>query len=266
MVGLITKKHKGLGGKESLLLLSLARKGKKIFTIGDAGKIVKKPKKTVFSLARKGWILRLKRGLYALVPLEIGPKGASAFTVHNFVIASCLTKPYYVGYWTALNYYGLTDQVPRTVFVAALKPKKSVKILSTEFCFVKLVKKKFFGFKRIRIGECVVNISSKEKTIADCLDHPEHSAGIEEVAKAIFFNYNELDIERIEAYLVKMNNLTAVKRLGFILDSCNLDYRVKSSLSRGFGLLDTLSPKKGPYCKKWLLLINKEINPKKWFY
>jgi len=262
-----TTKYKGLTEKESFLLRSLAREDKKIFTIKDAEAFIENPKKVIHSLSKKGWILGLKRGMYAIVPLEIGPKGADAFTIHDFVIASHLAEPYYIGYWSALNYHGLTDEIPRTVFIATLKPKKSLKILYSEFYFVKLTEKKFFGYRKTGIEGEKINISDREKTIADCLDHPEHAGGIEEVARSIYFNHKEIDFGKVEKYIAKMGNLTALKRLGYITEACGIEYKIKTKkLSKGYGLLDTLSPKEGTYDRKWKLLINKEISPKRWMY
>lgn len=266
MKGLTTKEYKGLGDKESFLLRSLARKDKEIFTIEDAKEIIESPKKVVHALSKKGWILHLKRGLYAIVPLDIGPRGADAFTIHDFVIASHLVEPYYVGYWSALNYHGLTDEIPRTVFIATQKAKKPLRILYSDFYFVKLTNKKFFGFEVIEIDRRKVNMSNKEKTIADCLDHPEHAGGIEEVARSIFFNQEEIAFEAIEGDLLKMGNMTAMKRFGYILDACNIEHEIKVNLSKGFGLLDPLSPREGYYDKKWLLLINRRIRPERWMY
>ena len=264
---LSTKKYKGLSKREAYLLRSLARMDKKIFSIEDAKSIIKNPNKILFNLSRKGWILRLKRGLYVLVPLEIGPKGADAYIIHDFLIVPHLVNPYYIGYWSALNYYGFTDQIPRTTFVATLNPKKPLRILSSEFYFVKISSNKFFGLKKIRVEGEQINISNKEKTIADCLDHPEHAGGIEEVAKAIYFNHKEIDLEKVERYLIKMDNLTAIKRFGYILDVCKIKYQIKTRrISKGYSLFDPLSPKKGIYNKKWMLIINKEINPEGWMY
>ncbi|NCN38888.1 MAG: hypothetical protein GW914_00725, partial [Candidatus Aenigmarchaeota archaeon] len=184
-----------------------------------------------------------------------------------FRIASNLAKPYYIGYWSALNYHGLTDEIPSTVFVAGLEAKKPIKILYSDFYFVKLVKKKFFGFEAITVDGAEVNISNKEKTIADCLDHPEHGGGIDEIAKSLFFSHKEIDLKRVEKYLIRMENLTALKRFGFMLDVCGIGHDVDASgIPNSFSLLDPLSPKKGRYNKKWFLLINKEINPESWMY
>ena len=264
---LSTRKYKGLGRKESFLLLSLARKDKKIFTIKDAKEISKNPQKILYSLSKKRWILHLKRGLYATVPMDIGPKGADAFIIHDFNIASNLVRPYYIGYWSALNYHGLTDEIPNTVFIASLEAKKPLKILYSRFYFVKLIKRKFFGFRKFKVEGEEVNISNKEKTIADCLDHPEHAGGIDEIGRSIFFNHKELDFSVVENYLMKIDNLTAIKRFGYILEACNLGYKVNTSkISKTFSLLDPLSPKRGTYNKKWFLIINRKINPESWMY
>ena len=98
------------------------------------------PYGTLHNLKRKKWILAIKGGLYAIVPLEIGVKGAESFIVHDFVIASYLTSPYYVGMWSALNYHGLSDQIPATVFVCTPKAKKPVRVLQAKFVFVQLRK------------------------------------------------------------------------------------------------------------------------------
>lgn len=269
---LITTKHRELGRKESYLLLSLARAGKKIFTIGDAKKVIPRPKKIIHSLAKKRWILPLKRGLYALVPLEAGLKGADAFIIHDFVIASCLETPYYIGFWSALNYHGLTDEIPRTVFMATLKAKKPVKILTSEFYFVKLSKRKFFGYEKIEVEGKKVNVSDMNKTVADCLDHPEHAGGIGEIARSIFFNHEQLDFEKIRDYALRAGNSAILKRLGFILEKTGLLSRYDKifdgiDLPKSYSLLDILSPKKkGSYNKKWFLIENATIDKRGWMY
>ncbi|NIA30540.1 MAG: hypothetical protein GWP06_11590 [Actinobacteria bacterium] len=133
----------------------------------------------------KKWVLKLKRGLYIIVPLDIGVKGADSFIMHNFVIASKLVEPFYIGYWSALNYYGFSDQIPQATFIATTKAKKGLEILNTSYLFVQGSKTKFFGSCDIEIDGEIVKISDKNNTIADCLDHPKHGSGIDEIARSI---------------------------------------------------------------------------------
>lgn len=264
--------RRGLSNKESFLLSTLARKDKPIFSINDARKVLKGDvRKTLSSLKEKKWILPLKRGLYVIVPLEIGIEGSEALILHNFVIASHLVKPYYIGYWSALNHHGLTDQIPSTTFIATKKPKNPLEILGNEFYFVTLVEHKFFGFETEKINENEVLISDKNKTIVDSLDHPEYVGGIENVAKAIFFYHEELDFEKVREYGIRMKNFTIFKRLGHILDVSGLSEKYENVLKgvkllKGFSLLDPLSPRKGKYSRKWGLLINVELKPERWMY
>ncbi len=272
-MALTTEQYReGLTKKESFLISSLSRKGKKIFTTEDAKAISgEQTVKMLMNLVKKKWVLKLKRGLYIIVPLDIGVKGADSFIMHNFVIASKLVEPYYIGYWSALNYYGFSDQIPQATFIATTKAKKGLEILNTSYLFVQMNKSKFFGSCDIEIDGEKVKISDKNKTIADCLDHPEHGGGIDEIARSIYFSIKEIDIKKIIRYAQKMGNITIIKRLGYILDTCGLieKHRMmfdKIKLSRGYSLLDPASPKKGKYNEKWMLLINRNINPQRWMY
>ena len=149
-----------------------------------------------------------------MVPLDVGVEGADVFVVHNFVIASLLVEPYYIGYWSALNYHGLTEQIPRTTFVATTRAKHSLQVLDSEYYFVKLTQNKFFGWQNVEIEDHALQMSNPEKTVADCLDHPEHCGGIEQVARAVYFSHQEIKLKHVVDCAKRMGNLTVLKRLG----------------------------------------------------
>jgi len=266
------KYRKGLSKKESFLLAELARQDKNIFTVKQAKKILnEEPYVTLHSLKEKKWILGIKAGLYAIVPLDIGVRGADSFIVHDFIIASHLVRPYYIGFWSALNYHGLSDQIPSSVFIATQKAKKPLTVLNTEFVFVQLNKERFFGVEKTEIDRGKINISNINKTIADCLDHPEHSGGIEEIARSIYFSHKELDFKKIKQYAFKMRNIAILKRLGYVLEKIKIDEGYKDTfkdvkLTKGYPKLDTIGRAKGKYNERWKLLINVEIDSSRWMY
>ena len=255
---------------EAYLLSVLAGEDRTIFTIDDVRKIIARDaRKTMHSLAQKKWVLPLKRGLYTIVPLDIGVKGADHFAVHEFVVAAHLVEPYYIGFWSALNYHGLTDQIPRTVFVATTRAKMKLNILANTFYFVKLSPHKFFGFFQEEVAGTTVLISDPAKTIADCLDHPEHAGGIEEVAQALYFSHQELDFATIKEYAERMRNSAIFKRLGWCLERTGLLDRYEFvfsgvRLGSGYSKLAPLAPPRGKHDRKWGLLINYEIDPQRW--
>jgi predicted transcriptional regulator of viral defense system len=263
---------KGLTQRESLLISALARQDRKIFSTEDARAVTEgDAKKMMSSLIKKKWVLPLRRGLYAIVPLDVGVKGADSFILHNFVIASRLVEPYYIAYWSALNHHGLSEQIPRTTFIATTKPKMPLTILDSDYYFVAIEKRKFFGSQEIEIEDWKVSISTPEKTIADCLDHPEHSGGIDEVAKAIYFNHKDFDLAKVYEFAKRMENLTILKRLGYILETANLldtykDVFKRFTPSKGYPALDPISPRKGRHNSRWSLLVNFELDPQRWMY
>ena len=272
-MGLSTDDYrKGLGKKESLLVSSFARDDKLIFTTEEAKALIgQNAKNTIYNLVKKKWILQLKKGLYIIVPLDIGVKGADSFIMHNFIIASKLAEHYYIGYWSALNHYGFSDQIPASTFIATPQAKKGLKIIDASYIFVQVSESRFFGISEIEIESEKIRISDKNKTIADCLDHPGHGGGIDEIARSIYFSIEEIDIKKIVKYAQKMGNIAIIKRLGYILDTCGLieQYRTifdKIELSKGYSLFDPISPKKGRHDKNWILLINRDIDPERWMY
>lgn len=264
--------RKGLTNRESFFLSHLARMGKQVFTSaevratlpGDAVKVMA-------SLIRKKWVLPLKKGLYVVVPLEVGVRGAEAFTVHSFVVASYLVEPYSIGYWSALNYHGLSDQIPVDTFVQTTKAKKPVRFLNSSIIFVQLRPDKIFGAEEIEIDGRRIRITDPEKTVADCLDHPEHAGGTEEVARSLYFSHKDLDFPKIREYALRMGNMTLFKRLGYFLERTGLlgeyaEILDGVTLSKGYSILDPLGPRRGRHNDRWGLLVNTEIDAARWIY
>jgi predicted transcriptional regulator of viral defense system len=135
--------------------------------------------------------------LNVIVSLDVEVKGADSFIVHNFVIASNLAKPYYIGFCSALNYHGLSDQIPSTTFIATTQAKKPLRILDVEYHFARLERNKFFGIMEIEIEDSRLQVSDPEKTIVDCLNPSKHAGGIDEVTRS----RNRLKVWKISPFL-----------------------------------------------------------------
>ena len=115
------------GGTHSVhFLKALVEEGRIVFTTCEARQIAEKsgiPEGYVTNLlmlmVRNGWLIRLKRSLYA----RSGPAFGDV-QVHSFAIATCLVTPSAVSHWSALHHHGLTEQIP--LVVTAFTPKKVV--------------------------------------------------------------------------------------------------------------------------------------------
>lgn len=254
-------KRKGLSERESYLLSYLSEKRKSIFSLHDVMTVLRcsydNAKVIADRLKKKKWIIRVAKGKYLIVPLAAGVKGE--YIEHEFVLASLIAEPCYIAYWTALNHYGFTEQVPGTVFVATKKKVNDREIFGAKYKFVFVSAHKFFGFREIPISSYKVKISDEEKTIIDCLDKPRYCGGIEEVVKSVHYAKDEIDFAKLATYALKMKNNAVVKRLGFILDFLGLESNAKSlekKISASYSILDPTKEKKGKLNSKWKLLIN----------
>jgi predicted transcriptional regulator of viral defense system len=86
---------------------------KKVFTIEDVLSTTNIQKEVLWvilsRLEKKGWIECIEKGKYMIIPLG-AEKGK--YTLNEFIIGALLVNPYCVAYWSALNFYGLTEQIP----------------------------------------------------------------------------------------------------------------------------------------------------------
>jgi predicted transcriptional regulator of viral defense system len=262
----IASKSRSLGSTGSYLLSTAAEQGEKILTVSEAQRLLGSTSNaTAFllhDLANKGWLRRLERGKYLILPLEAGMSGR--YTEHEFIIASGLVSPYYIGYWTALNHYGYTEQLSATVFVATPKRKLPVRIGGVTYRFVNLSQAKFFGWREGSMEGHPFLISDREKTVLDCLDRPDLCGGIVEAAKGLWYGFRqkELDTGRISSYIERMDNGTLLKRIGYlceVLQPADLGQTIedwRQRLPEGMSLLDPSLPASGRYNRRWRLRLN----------
>jgi predicted transcriptional regulator of viral defense system len=214
-------------------------------------------------LQSKGWIRRIRRGRFAVVPLSSGEDRSPQ--LHEFVVAMELASPAAIAYWSALNHHGMTEQLPRTVFVATDHPvrRKPGEVLGVNYKIVSLRPGKFFGTIKDWIGEVPFIITDREKTIIDGLDLPQYVGGVSEIAKALTGAWKTLDEKKLRKYAAKIGNSAVAKRLGFIMETLGQGdvkaLRRAIPLAPGFSPLDPTMPKRGKYNRRWGLLINVEI-------
>ena len=216
-------------------------------------------------LQSKGWIRRILRGRFAVVPLSSGVDRSPQ--LHEFVVAMELVSPAVIAYWSALNHHGMTEQLSRTVFVATDHPvrRQPEDVLGVTYKIVSLKPDKFFGITKDWIDEIPFSVTDQEKTIIDGLDLPQYVGGVSEIAKALIGFWKLLDEKKLRKYAANIGNSAVGKRLGFIMETLGLGdveaLRTEIPRAPGFSSLDPTMPKHGKYNRKWGLLINAEIQP-----
>lgn len=257
-----------LSNAEASFLATLAAAGRNIFTIQDAYDVLGKGRPARDSLERlvhKGWLQRIEQGTYLIIPLEAGPE--RNWTDDAFVIARHLVEPGIIAYWSALNHWNLTEQVPRVTYVqtTARKGNRKPIVLGMQFHIVRIKGRRLFGTSEFCVGESAVEVTDCEKTIIDCLDRPDLSGGVAELAKALQEGDGEFDWERTTRYLRRFASGAVVKRLGFLVEAVNLRHAPKADvveqwqqlLTAGISKLDP-SSRREPHriATRWRVAVN----------
>ena len=254
---------RSLSDREARLLSALAAAGRTIFTIeearrtsgGDGADVAR----LLYRLATKRWVQRLERGKYRLIPLEAGPE--AHWAEHEYLVAAALVQPYYLGYATALNYYGYSERQPRPVWIVTTRRKRPLTIEGLTYRFVTLSEHKFFGYTTIQLLDSLVQIAEREKAIVDGFDHPEYCGGVTEPAKGLWFGSDELDLDRLVEYSRRLGNRAAMRRLGFWLERLGMGQegllqRLEAPEDRNYVLLDPRGPHDGVRDARWRLIVN----------
>ena len=214
-------------------------------------------------LQSKGWIRRIRRGRFAVIPLSSGEDRSPQ--LHEFVVAMELVSPAVIAYWSALNHHGMTEQLPRTVFVATDHPvrRQPGDVLGVTYKIVSLKPDKVFGVMKEWIDEIPFSVTDREKTIIDGLDLPQYVGGVSEIIKALTGFWKMLDEKKLRKYAAKIGNSAVAKRLGFMMETLALGnveaFRTEVPRAPGFSSLDPTMPKHGKYNRRWGLLVNAEI-------
>jgi len=219
-------------------------------------------------LANSGWVVRLRKGLYALSSTVPGVMPA-----HEFEVAMALAAPAAISHWSALHHHGLTEQVPRQVFVLTTtgsripradssqdeRAGKGRRIGDATYQFIQVGAERFFGTEEVWVGDARVTITDPERTLLDGLCRPQHCGDLAEVLHGFAVRGDELDLERIAAYAVRLDAAT-VKRLGWVLErqgvaAARLERLLRFPI-KGYRILDPTGPRKGHCDRRWMIQEN----------
>lgn len=259
----------GLGKTSSQLLVTLAGRGQRLFTTGQAREVVggsmASTRKLLHDMVQRGWLYALGRGRYLIIPLEAGPH--REYAAHEFLVAAHLCPGSYIAYWTALHYHNLTEQIPTSVFAATTRRCPTAEIAGVRYIFVTLRPYKVFAQQTIWVEGQAVAVSNVEKTLVDALDHPEHCGGIVEVAKGLHTAWFEgrIELDRLTTYARQMGNRAILKRLGYLAERLELPAGEllstwQQEISPGYALLDPSRTAAGIRNRRWQVQANVAVD------
>jgi predicted transcriptional regulator of viral defense system len=252
------------------LLETLHREFASAFTVAEAadalGFDVAKAHQMLSYLSRRGWLARVRRGLYVAVPLEARVSGQ--WREDAWIVAAKTFDPCYVGGWSACGYWGLTEQLFRTVVVITTRRVRDRRptLQDTPFMVKTIQERHFFGTRTAWRGESQVAVSDPTRTVVDVLDDPRLGGGIQHVAAvlAAYLTSEHRADDVLVDYASRIGNRPVFKRLGYltevlVLDGGGLVARCHERLSTGVTLLDPSGPRQGEIDRRWGLRVNTSV-------
>ena len=268
-----TRTKRSLVGIELVRLL--AYEGDRIFTTDRARELAPRVglkdaylAESLHHLRRNNWIVPLRRGLHALSSTVPGVAAA-----HEFEIGTALVDPAMISHWSAFSHHGLTEQVPRDVFVTTTRgawtPRPgrdpggreggAHRVGATRYRFVRTNADRFFGSKRVWVGDARVPFTDLERTLLDGLSTPQHCGDFSEVLHAFREGLDRVDLARLIEYAIRLGVATA-KRLGWVLEAQGVgpsELGDLASLPAGsYHRLDPTGPREGPRNRRWMIQEN----------
>ena len=221
-------------------------------------------KELLSDMVKRGLLMRLKKGLYHIIPFEKDPE---SYMPDWHLIAGHLVKgaDHYIGYYSALQIHNLITQpsLKEQIVVAKQIRPSTIKIKDVDFQFIYHNEKHFFGAKKIWIDSFnKVLCSDLEKTFIDCLFKPDYAGGIVEIARAIYTSKDKIKFNKLLEYAERFKSQAVIKRLGFLLEMLEIKTDIIPKLNKlktaSYVLLDTELPKSGKMISRWSIQQNLE--------
>ena len=217
-------------------------------------------------LGKRGWLARVRRGLYTLVPLGAGEP--AEWREDPWIVAAKALAPCYIGGWSACEHWELTEQIFRDVVVVTGRSVRSsnLEIQGTAFRLKSLPTTRHFGTRNIWKARVRVAVSDPTRTIIDVLDDPSIGGGIRHIAEVVdaYFASEHRDDGRLVEYTSRRGNRTVFKRLGYLVEALGVEadtlvHACRAGMSAGLSLLDPSSRRKSRVSKRWNLRVNADV-------
>ena len=257
----------GVSGRRRRQLMLLNRAFEGPFDANRASSVlgldVKSTRRVLASLAEGGWLARVRHGWYTGVPIEASKPGD--WREDPWVVAATLFSPGYVGGWSAIEHWGLSDQIFSVVYYVAghrVAPTRQT-VQGTRFLIRKVSERDLFGARRVWRQRTAIDVSDPHRTVVDVLDVPSSAGGIMHASEVLtaYFESDYADESKLMEYGDRLGRGTIFKRLGFLVERGGLtDKRFVEAcrvrITKGISRLDPNGPPGGRIVSTWNLRVN----------
>lgn len=270
MININIHSTKTLGPRTALLFTKLHDQGRLIFNLATAAQLMEVDRThasgILHAAVKRGLVTSLQRGLYNLVPFEMGSVNFHVENRYAVVGESMGDRPYYLSHASAMDLHHLTTQPSFDVYASTTHRLAARNLGGASVHFVTTAKSRFFGYDPHDLGKGQkVMVSDLERTLVDGLALPDYCGGIVEVAKAMFMAKLRFDADKLIGYARRMQRDAILRRLGFLLEALEMANAavldsVREKLPAGAVKLDPGLPLEGSHHAKWGLRLNVTVD------
>lgn len=245
----------GLGKKERNRLAALLNARMAIITPITASKVLQISQNQAAQFlalwAKKGWLSRVKHGVY--IPVSLQAENAEVMADEPWVLANALFDPCYIGGWSAAEHWDFTEQIFNSTMVFTTKKSQAreLNLKGAKFT-IKIIKpERLFGSQNIWRENHKVAISDPTRTIADAFNDPAVVGGIRMGVDVLnrYLKSEHKNLDLLFRYSKQMKNTAIFKRLGFIFEKLHPEEnmfieKIKKEIKSGYSQLDPATPGK----------------------
>jgi predicted transcriptional regulator of viral defense system len=175
-----------------------------------------------------GRLIRLRRGLYAVVPPGLAPERTP---VDRFLLAAAHTPDAVIGFHAALDLHGRAWSVWNRFHVWTEHRAKPWVWRDAEIVPV-LVPAHLRGTPMVAEGVIerhhagsTLRVTTLERTLVDILDQPDKGGAWEEIERSLSM-IELIDVDAVVAYTLRLDRALTAARVGWFLEHRQHDWRV----------------------------------------
>ncbi|MES2615115.1 MAG: hypothetical protein V4591_06855 [Bdellovibrionota bacterium] len=249
------KQTLGIGKKERSQMALLLKANMPVITPENTARVLNVTVVAATQLLalweKKGWLSRVKHGIYIPVPLQ--SKNTNIMADEPWVLAKALFEPCYIGGWSAAEYWGLTEQIFNSTMIFSIKkkPSRGIQLKGVELTIKTIKKERMFGLKNVWKGDQKVSVSDATRTIVDAFNDPAVVGGIRMAIDILtsYLSSEHKNLDLLFEYGMNIKHTAFFKRIGFCLEQNNLcekEYleKLRAQIKPGYSQLDPAAPGK----------------------
>lgn len=208
-------------------------------------------------LMKEGMVAKIRNNMYTCISGETG-----APVANRFQIASHITPTSYVSHHTAMEYYGVTDQVYYEVYVSSETSFRE--FMFDGYTYRYIASKSAEGIEKPPYSGGIA-VTNLERTIVDCIKDMDKISGIEEVVQNVE-SVNRMQEKRLLKYLEIYQNQFLYQKTGYLLWrnkeqtglSDSFFEKCRSEIGKSKRYL-TRDQNDGRYDNTWKLVVPKDL-------